>query len=171
MMAVILAALGEGAFIRRVGARIEHPRVLAVARHTLALEVGDVLGQRRRAEPRALVTYDARFHHHAAGVRSESNRDRRAPAAAEARPAAALARAEAVADVARLLRGPHHLADEGLRALAATVAVLNASGPNPQVVVAGRHDAAARLCGEGLHDLIRACGEDLEDVAAVFSRG
>src|SRR6185312_4439870 len=30
MMAVILAAFGEGAFIRCVGGRIEHPRVLAV---------------------------------------------------------------------------------------------------------------------------------------------
>ena len=100
-MAVILAAFGEGAFIRRVGGRVEHPRVLAVACHALALEVGDVLGQRRRAEARALVAHDARFHHHAAGVRSQPDRDRRAPAASEARPAAALARAEAVADMAR----------------------------------------------------------------------
>jgi hypothetical protein len=38
-----------------------------------------------------------------------------------------------------LLRGPHHLADEGLRALATAVAMLDASWPNAQIVVAGRH--------------------------------
>src|SRR6185312_3633261 len=143
-MAVILAAFGEGAFIRCVGGRIEHPRVLAVACHTLALEVSHVLGQRRRAEPCALVTYDACFHHHAAGVRSESNRDRRAPAASEARPAPALARSEAVADMPGLLRGPHHLADKGLRALSATVAMMDTPRPDAQVVVARRHGPAPR---------------------------
>jgi len=41
-----------------------------------------------------------------------------------------------------LLRGAHYLADEGLWALAAAVAVLDAAGPDAQVVVAGRHGAA-----------------------------
>jgi hypothetical protein len=50
--------------------------------------------------------------------------------------------------VARFLRGPHHFADEGLWALAARVAVLNASGPDPQVIVARRHDATARSNSE-----------------------
>jgi hypothetical protein len=41
--------------------------------------------------------------------------------------------------MAGFLRGPHHLADEGLRALAAAVAVLDASWPDAQIVVAGCH--------------------------------
>ena len=101
-------------------------------------------GQRRRAEARALMADDARLHHHAPGVRAQPDRDRRAPAAAEPRAAAALARAEAVADMPGLLRGPHHLADEGLRALAAAVAVLDAPGPDAQVVVARRHEPEPR---------------------------
>ena len=139
VVAIILAALGEGAFIGRVGGGVEHARVLAVACHALALQVGDVLGQRRRTEARALMAHDARLHHHAPGVRAQPDRDRRAAAAAEPRAAAALARSEAVADMPGLLRGPHHLADEGLRALAAAVAVLDAPGPDAQVVVARRH--------------------------------
>ena len=81
--------------------RIEHPRVLAIARHAFALEVSDVLGQRRRTEARALMAHDARFHHHAPGVRSQPDRDRRPATAAEPGPAPALARSEAVADMAR----------------------------------------------------------------------
>ena len=38
--------------------------------------------------------------------------------------------------VAGLLRGPHHLADEGLRTLGALVAVADAAGPDMEVVVA-----------------------------------
>ena len=54
-----------------------------------------------------------------------------------------------------LLRGPHHLADEGLWALAATVAVLDASRPDAQVVVARRHGAAPRrqFRGDGARSL------------------
>ena len=90
-MAVILAALGEGAFIRRIGGGVEHARVLAVARHALALQVRDMLWERRGAEARALMADDARLHHHAPGVGTQADRDRRAPAAAEPRAAAALA--------------------------------------------------------------------------------
>jgi hypothetical protein len=46
--------------------------------------------------------------------------------------------------LARLLRGSRHLADEGLWALAAVVAVLDAPGPDAQVVVARRHNPAPR---------------------------
>jgi len=88
------------------------------------------------------VPHDACFHHDATSIRSQSDRDRCTPAASEARPAAALARADAVADMARLLGGPHHLADERLWALAATIAVLDAPGPDPQVVVARRQGVA-----------------------------
>ena len=44
MMAVVLAAFGKGAFIRRIRPRVEHPGVRTVARHALALQIGDMLG-------------------------------------------------------------------------------------------------------------------------------
>ncbi len=61
-------------------------------RHALAFEVSDVLRELRRAEARAVVTHDARLRHRAPCVRAQADRDRCALAAAEARPAAALAR-------------------------------------------------------------------------------
>jgi hypothetical protein len=39
-----------------------------------------------------------------------------------------------------LLRGAHHLADEGLWALATAIALLDAPWPDAQVVVASHHD-------------------------------
>ena len=47
MMSVILAALGECLRIGALRGGVEHPRILAVAGHALALEIGDVLGERR----------------------------------------------------------------------------------------------------------------------------
>src|SRR5580704_12033393 len=41
--------------------------------------------------------------------------------------------------MAGLLRGPHHLANEGLRTLGALVAVADAAGPDMEIVVARRH--------------------------------
>src|SRR5574337_1831906 len=74
MMAVILAALGEGAFIRRIGGRVEHARVLSVARHAVALQVRDMFWERRGAESCALMADDARLHHHAPRVRAQADR-------------------------------------------------------------------------------------------------
>src|ERR1700686_5418121 len=54
-------------------------------------------------------------------------------------PSGAAAPAERVAAMAGLLRGPHYLANEGLRTLGALVAVADAAGPDMQVVVARRH--------------------------------
>src|SRR6185437_7822420 len=139
VVAVVLAAFREAALVGVIAGRIEHPRRCSVTGDAVALEIGDVLGQRRRAEPRALVTDDARFGHDAPRVRAQPDRDRGAAPTAEARPAPALAGPEAVADVPRLLRGPHHLADEGLRTLAAAVAMLDAPRPDAQVVVPCRH--------------------------------
>ena len=111
-------------------------------------KIGDVLRQWRRTEAGALVAHDARFHHHPPGVRPQPDRDRRPATAAEPGPAPALARSEAVADMPGLLRGPHHLADEGLRTLAAPLAVVDAPRPEAQIVVAPRHDSAPR-CDPG----------------------
>ena len=65
-MAVILAPLGESALVSASSDRgIEHPGVRAVAGDAFALQIGDVLGERRRTETRAVVADDARLHHHA----------------------------------------------------------------------------------------------------------
>src|ERR1700733_2125695 len=62
-------------------------------------------------------------------------------AAAERRaPRGATAPAEGVAAMTGLLRGPHDLANEGLRTFGALVAVADAAGPNMQLVVSRRHD-------------------------------
>src|SRR5579883_1327155 len=103
MVPVILAAFGEGAFVGFVAGRIEHPRRFTVFGDAVALEIGDVLGQRRRAKPRALVAHDARLRHDSAGVRAKPDRNRGAAAAAEAGAAPALAGPKAVADMPRLL--------------------------------------------------------------------
>ena len=86
MVPVLLAALCEGAFIRVVGAGVEHASVRPIARDALALEVADMLRQRRRAEPRTLMADDARLHHHAPAM-SNAGESRAAdpPAAAEGR--------------------------------------------------------------------------------------
>ena len=54
MMPVILAALGEGFRVGIVRRRVEHPRVRPISRHALALEIGHMFGQRRRAKRFAL---------------------------------------------------------------------------------------------------------------------
>ncbi|QYU70581.1 hypothetical protein J4558_10865 [Leptolyngbya sp. 15MV] len=58
---VIRAALREVLAVGVVGARVEEPRLGAVARHAVALEVADVGGERRGPEPRALMPQDARL--------------------------------------------------------------------------------------------------------------
>jgi len=50
MMPVIPAALREGPLVGRVGARVEHPGIGAIVGDAVALEIGDMLGQRRRPE-------------------------------------------------------------------------------------------------------------------------
>ena len=90
-MPVILAAFGEGAFVGRIGIRIEHAGISAVAGDAVALEVGHMFGQRGRAEPGAELPNDARLHHHAPGIRPQLDGDRSSPAAAEPGAAPALA--------------------------------------------------------------------------------
>ena len=125
MVSVILAPLGEGALVGRIGPGVEHAGVRAVPGDALALQIGDVLGKRRRTEARAVMAHDARLHDDAPRGRATATaRGRRAgrvrSASGPCRPSLL---PEALADMAGLLRGPHHLADEGLRALGAAVAV------------------------------------------------
>ena len=140
MVPVVGAALGEGALIGGVRVRIEHARLLPVAGDAVALQVAHVLGQRGRAETRALMAHHARLDHDAPGGRALCQGQRHTPASAEGRSLLGAAEpAEIPAGVTRLLRGPHHLADEAGRSLAAAVAVLDAAGPNPQFVVTNGH--------------------------------
>jgi hypothetical protein len=148
VVAIILAAFGEGALVRAIRGGVEHARVLAVARHTLPLEIGEMLGQRRRSEPRAVVAHHPRLHHHAPGVGPQADRHRRTPPAAKPRPAPGLARSKVVADMPRLLRGPHHLANEGLRTLGTLVSVADAAGPDAEIVVARRHEPKSPCNGD-----------------------
>ena len=140
VMAVVLATLGERPGVGVVGPGVEHPGVRAVAGDAFALEIGDMLRQRRRAELRSLMADDPRHDDDAPTAGPGRQRQGGASAAPERRaPCGAAAPAERVAAMAGLLRGPHHLANEGLRTLGALVAVADAAGPDMQVVVARRH--------------------------------
>jgi hypothetical protein len=65
MMPVILATLRERALVHRVRRRVKHAGFRSVPRHAISLQIGDVLGQQRRAKARAVMTNHARLHHHA----------------------------------------------------------------------------------------------------------
>jgi hypothetical protein len=116
MMPVILATLGESTLIRYIRCRIEHPGVSAVPCHALSLQIGHVLGHRRRAKAGAVVTNHARLHHHASRGRAEGQGESGTPASSEARPArAALTAPETIADMPGPLGRSHDLADKALR--------------------------------------------------------
>src|SRR5262249_210582 len=107
-------------------------------------EIGDMPGERRGREPLAVMAHDPRHDDDPPAWRSRRQGEGGAAAATEGRAPLARARAgEALAGMPRPLRGPHHFADEGLGALGATVAVLNAARPNPQFVVTRGHGRAS----------------------------
>jgi hypothetical protein len=141
VMPVIPAAFGEGAFVGHFRVRVEHPSIFAVSGDSLPFQVIDVLGEGRRAEAAALVTHNTRLHHHAPGVRPQLDGDRSSPAAAEPGAAPALAWSEAIANMPRPLCGPHDLAYEGLWTLGTTVAVVDPSRPDAQIIITRCHNA------------------------------
>ena len=114
---VILRSIGKSGIVGAVGFVIEHARLLAVARHALALQIGDMRRYWRGAEGAAL--HDARRGlsprrggwPHEQPVAAE-----REPPAPERRAAKAgrLARTGLRSGMARPLRGAQHLVDEAL---------------------------------------------------------
>ena len=58
MMPVLFAPFGESLRVGVVGGCVEHPRVRAVAGHAVALQVGDMLRERRGTESAATVAHD-----------------------------------------------------------------------------------------------------------------
>ncbi len=139
MMPVLLASLDESLRIDIVGSSVEHPGVRAAAGDALASEVGDVLGQGRRAKAAATVAHDSGHDDDATAWRARGEGQRRSPSAANGRAAYSTAASpEGLASVARL-RSPHHLADEGLRWPGAPVAVTDPARARAEVVVPCRH--------------------------------
>ena len=99
-----------------------------------------MLRERRRAKTAAAVAHDPGHDDDAPAGRAGGKGQRRPPSAAEGRtPRGPAASPERLASVARLLRGPHHLADEALRSLGALVAVTDAAGARIEVIVPRRH--------------------------------
>ena len=144
MMPVLLAPFGESLRVGVVGSRVEHPGVRAVAGDALAFEVGDMLRERRRTKTAAAVAHDPGHDDDAPAGRAGGQGQRRPPSAAEGRAAGGPAASpERLASVARLLRGPHHLADEALRSLGALVAVMDAAGARIEVIVPRGHGSRA----------------------------
>ncbi len=151
MMPVVPAALGEGLLIGGVGTGIEHAGVGAVMGNAVALQIDDMIGQRRRPETASGVSNHAGLRHHAARAGTERQRKRRAAPAAEARAMCpARPATEALADVSGLLGGPHDLADERVRPAAVAAAVTNAAEPDAEVVVTSAHGRSpVRQNGDG----------------------
>src|SRR5712692_8716791 len=113
MMPIFLAALGEGLGVWDFGGGVEHTRVLPVAGHAFALQIGDVLGEWRRGEALAIVAHDPRHDDDAPPRRFGREGERGAAAASEGRSAFDPARSdEVLPGVTGLLRGTHHLADK-----------------------------------------------------------
>ena len=140
MMPVLFAPFGESLRVGVVGGCVEHPGVCAVAGHSVALQVGDMLRERRRTKSAAAVAHDPGHDDDAPAGRSGGQGQRRPPSAAEGRTSCSPAASpERLASVARFLRGPHHLANEALRSLGALVAVMDAAGARIEVIVPRGH--------------------------------
>src|SRR5260370_23925260 len=136
MVPVVPAALGEGLLIGSVGAGMKHAGVGAVMGTAVALQIDDMIGQRRRSEMAPGVSNHAGLRHHAARAGTERQRKRRAAPAAEARAMCpARPATEALADMSGLLGGPHDLADERVRPAAVAAAATNPAEPDAEVVV------------------------------------
>ena len=140
MMPILLAPFDESLRIGVVGSRVKHPGFSAVARDALAFEVGDVLGERRRTKTATALAHDAGHDDDAPAWRAGGEGQRRTSAPAEGRAASSpAALPERRASVARLLRGPHDLADEALWSLGSLVAVADTAGARIEVIVTHRH--------------------------------
>src|SRR3546814_4272257 len=112
MMPVVLAALREGIAIGVVRAGIEQAGVASIARHAVALEVGDMPGERRRAKLRALMPDHTGLDDDAPGIgRSAGAQPRNAASTMAPR---ALATRRPAATVSRLGRCPANLFREAL---------------------------------------------------------
>src|SRR5882762_7004567 len=134
-----------------VGTGIEHAGVGAVMGNAVALQIDDMIGQRRRPETASGVSDHASLRHHAARAGTERQRKRRAAPAAKARAMCpARPATEALAYMPGLLGGPHDLADERVRPAAVAAAVTNAAELDAKLVVTSAHGGSpVRQNGDG----------------------
>src|SRR5258706_16148395 len=108
--------------------------------NAVALQIDDMVGQRRRPETASGVSNHAGLRHHAARAGTERQRERRAAPAAKARAMCpARPASEALADMSGLLGRPHDLANERVRPAAVAAAVTNAAEPDAKLVVTSAH--------------------------------
>src|SRR5271166_4243821 len=87
MMPVLLAPRGKSLRVGIIGSRVEHPGVRADAGDALALEVGDMLGERRRTKAADAVAHDPDHYDDAPAGRAGGQGQRRPPPSAEGRAA------------------------------------------------------------------------------------
>ncbi|GEB38015.1 hypothetical protein GLI01_20500 [Gluconacetobacter liquefaciens] len=97
-------------------------------------------GERRGPEARALLAHDTRLDHDPTGIAAQPHGQGRAPAAPETGTTAATPplRSKTRAGMTGPLRGTHDLTNEGFRSCA-LIAMLDASRPDSQAVIARRH--------------------------------
>jgi hypothetical protein len=148
MMPVVLAPIGEGAIVGAIAIGVEHPRGRSVAGDALALEIGDVRGQRRPRPSIPVETGDRDNLDQHAPARSEQ------AAACEGRAATAEVRLPALARSAPAGRSPasaaargdaEHLDDKSLRLAAlAGSPVPDLARPDAEILVLAHGRAAFR---------------------------
>src|SRR5258706_237577 len=126
----------------------------------VALQIDDMVGQRRRPEAASGVSNHAGLRHHPARAGTERQRERRAAPAAKARAMCpARPAAEALSHVSGLLGGPHDLANERVRPAAVAAAVTNAAEPDAEVVVTAGHGCSpVRQYSNGAERAEMLCG-------------
>jgi len=134
MVAVVLAALGEGASIRLFLSRPEQPRLLAVAGHPVAAQIIEMRAERRGA--RGMPDH-TRLDHRAARARGDEpvGLDAGTLAVPEARAVAGNDAAGARHAAACLLRCRKRLGDEGARGLCTRRA--DAAGTDAELAIIG----------------------------------
>ena len=108
-MPVALAALGEGARVRRVARRVEHFSRRAVAGHAVTAQIGEMRDKRRGL---GTMPDDARLDHDDARARGEAAQRAETRGAAPSEAAAALAARAGAMQPAGLLRRRENTRDE-----------------------------------------------------------
>ena len=142
MMPVPPPLLLERSLISLIAAPIEHAGRLSVPRDAVALEIGEVSGQRCRAERPPLVPDNARLDRDPPCRAEQPLAGKAEPAPSEQRMSAhgmSPAERRVRSHMACGIRGTKHPVDEALRLRCP--AMTNAPRPNPKLPLAGAHGA------------------------------
>ena len=141
-MTIDLAARGERVGVGHVIGAVEHARVCAVAGHAVALEIAEVLGERRGAKARAPMACDSRLDHDTTGRGAEGQPCSDRATTPEPGPAPPSACAKAWPGVPRAAGGADNLVDEALGPTTPLATIPDPARPQAELVVPAGHRPA-----------------------------